>query len=339
MSSENLLGATIIGALTFYVLLGGADYGGGIWDLFSTGPRAQQQRDTIARAITPVWEVNHVWLVLVIVLLWTGFPPAFAAITTALHIPVLLLLFGVVFRGVSFTFREYDTRNIKVRRMWGLGFSIASLITPFVLGVIVGAITQGGVIIEEGTSIQGFVRPWLSPFPLLVGGFAVALFAYLAATYLTIEASAPELKEDFRKRALVAGVGVAAFALLTFLVSMKEAPEVYSALLGRPWSPFEQGITAIAAITAFWGLFRRRFYFARFAVAAQTALILWGWALAQYPFVVRPRLTLSSSAAPAVVERSLLIACVVGALVLFPSIAYLYRVFKEPAVIHEEVTH
>jgi cytochrome d ubiquinol oxidase subunit II len=339
MRFEILLGVVIIGALTFYALLGGADYGGGIWDLFSVGPRGQQQRDTISRAITPVWEANHVWLILIIVLLWTGLPPAFTAVTTALHIPVLLVLFGVIFRGVCFTFRNYDTRGMKVQRMWGYVFSIASLITPFLLGVIVGAITKGDVIIEGGTSALGFVRPWFSPFPLVVGGFAVALFAYLAAAYLTVEAGTPELQDDFRKRAILAGVAVAAFALLTYLVAMKEAPEVCAALIERPWSLFEQSFTAIASLTAFWSLYRRKFYLARFAVAAQTALILWGWALAQYPFVVQPRLTLSNCAAPAVVEKSLLIACAAGALILFPSIAYMYRVFKEPAMIHDEVTH
>ncbi len=207
------------------------------------------------------------------------------------------------------------------------------------LGVIVGAITHGRIIISDGTSVYGFVATWLSPFPLAVGCFAVALFAYLAAAYLTVEASTPELKEDFRKRALFAGLAVAGFALLTFLVSVDQAPEIRRALLDRPWSLFEQSFTAIASITAFWSLLRRHFQVARIAVAAQTSLILWGWALAQYPFIVRPALTLSNCAAPAAVEKSLLIACIAGALILFPSMGYLYKVFKEPAVIHEEVSH
>jgi cytochrome d ubiquinol oxidase subunit II len=208
-----------------------------------------------------------------------------------------------------------------------------------VLGVIVGGITHGRIIIENGTSLHGFVATWLSPFPLVVGGFAVALFAYLAAVYLTVEARTAELKEDFRRRAIVSGVAVAGFALLTFLVSIYEAPAIRHALLGEPWSWLEQGFTAIASATGFWALLRRRFYAARIAVAAQASLILWGWALAQYPFLVRPRLTLTNSAAPIVVEQSLLIACMAGVIVLFPSMAYLYKVFKDPSVLHEDVSH
>jgi len=339
MSPEVLVAAVIIGSLTFYALLGGADYGGGIWDLFSSGPRAQTQRDTIARAITPVWEVNHIWLVLVIVLLWTGFPPAFAAITTALHIPLLILLFGIIFRGVSFTLRNYDTQNLQLQKMWGLVFSVASIIAPLVLGIVVGAITHGGIVMVEGASANGYMTPWLSPFPLVVGGFAVALFAYLAAVYLTVEAAEKELKEDFRRRAIISGIFVALFAVLTFLVSIRQAPEVKNALLDHPWSWGEQGFTALASILSFWCLLRRRFVMARFAAAAQVSLILWGWALAQYPFLVRPQLTLSNSAAPPTVEKTLLGACIAGAMILLPSIRYLYKVFKEPAVIHSEISH
>jgi len=339
MRYELILGLVIIGALTFYALLGGADYGSGLWDLLSSGERAERQRATIVRAITPVWEVNHIWLILVIVVLWTGFPTAFSAITTALHIPVLILLFGVIFRGVSFTFRNYDTGDARLQKWWGYVFSIASIITPFMLGVIVGAVTHGRIVIVDGTSLRGFIETWLSPFPLVVGFFAVALFAYLAAVYLCIEAQDTDLTEDFRRRAIISGFAVAGCALLTFLVSVHQAPDIMSALIGKPWSWLEQSFTAIASIAAFWFLLRRRFYAARVAAAAQVTLILWGWAVAQYPFLVRPRITLINSAAPAVVEKSLLVACAAGALILFPSMVYLYRVFKEPGVIHEKVSH
>ena len=340
MQPELLLGIVIIASLTFYVLLAGADYGGGIWDLLSSGERAQQQRDVIARAITPVWEVNHVWLILVIVLLWTGFPPAFAAITTALHIPLFALLLGIIFRGVSFTFRNSDARSARIQRMWGFVFSIASIIAPFVLGIVVGGVTHGSVIISNGTSADGFLKTWFSPFPLVVGGFAVSLFAYLAAVYLTVEASTQDLREGFRRRAIYAGVAVALLALATFLVSITQAEEVKDALLKRPWSWVEQTFTAIASVTAFWSLWQRRFLLARVAVAMQVSLILWGWALAQYPFLVRPLLTIQNSAAPPVVLKSLLLACLAGAIVLFPSIRYLFKVFKSaPGRMNEEPLH
>src|SRR5882672_2731226 len=146
----------MIAALILYALLGGADYGGGVWDLFAFGKRAPQQRALIAKAIGPVWEANHVWLILVIVILFTAFPPAFAAISTALHIPLTLLLLGIVLRGTTFTFRSYD-----VQRRCSLVFSIASVITPILLGITLGAISSGTIRVETGHVVSGFFSSWL----------------------------------------------------------------------------------------------------------------------------------------------------------------------------------
>jgi cytochrome d ubiquinol oxidase subunit II len=165
------------------------------------------------------------------------------------------------------------------------------------------------------------------------------LFAYLAAAYLTMEAEEEDVKEDFRRRAIIAGIAVAVFALLTFLVSFNQATEVKDALLNRPWSWLEQAVTAVVSITAFWSLLRRKFATARLAVAAQVSLILWCWAVAQYPFLVRPGITLTNGAAPPIVEKSLLFACAAGALILFPSMSYLYKVFKATPVIHADPMH
>ena len=141
----------MIASLVLYALLGGADYGGGVWDLFAFGSRAREQRKLIADAISPVWEANHVWLILVIVILFTAFPPAFAAIATALHIPITLLLIGIVLRGTAFTFRTYDIQRDDVQRRWSIMFSIASIITPILLGTTLGAIASGTVRVENGS--------------------------------------------------------------------------------------------------------------------------------------------------------------------------------------------
>ena len=175
----------MIASLVLYALLGGADYGGGVWDLFAFGSRARGQRKLIAEAISPVWEANHVWLILVIVILFTAFPPAFAAIATALHIPITLLLIGIVLRGTAFTFRTYDIQRDDVQRRWSLVFSTASIITPILLGTILGAIASGTITVEDGAVTSGFFNSWLAPFPIAVGFFALALFAFLAAVYLT----------------------------------------------------------------------------------------------------------------------------------------------------------
>ena len=158
MPLETIIAGVMIASLVLYALLGGADYGGGVWDLFAFGRRAREQRALIAEAISPVWEANHVWLILVIVILFTAFPPAFAAIATALHIPITLLLIGIVLRGTAFTFRTYDVQRDDVQRRWSLLFSIASIITPILLGTILGAIASGTIRVENGAVTSGFVQ-------------------------------------------------------------------------------------------------------------------------------------------------------------------------------------
>ena len=330
-SLEVILAGVMLLALTFYALLGGADFGGGVWDLLARGPRAQARRTLIADAIGPIWEANHVWLILVIVILFTAFPPAFAVIATALHIPLTLMLIGIVLRGTAFTFRTYDAQTDNVQRRWGRVFAIASVFTPVMLGICVGAIASGRIVVENGVVMTGFVRPWLAPFPIAVGGFALALFAFLAAVYLTVEANEPALRDDFRRSALLAAVVVGAMALLVFLLSETGAPRIRAGLSASPWAwPLQIG-TGLAATGAIWALWTRRFYLARALAATQVALILWGWGAAQFPYLVEPSISIQDAAAPEVTLRLLLIALAVGALLLFPSFYLLFRVFKGEA--------
>ncbi|MGH7962175.1 MAG: cytochrome d ubiquinol oxidase subunit II [Candidatus Binatia bacterium] len=166
------------------------------------GPWAREQRRLIETAIGPVWEANHVWLIFMIVLLFTACPPAFAALSTALPIPLALMLLGVVLCGTSFTFRHYDRQDDTVQRRWGRLFAISSVFTPVMLGICIGAIATGGIHVHDGVVTSGFLRLWLGLFPFAVGLFALALFAFLAAVYLTVEAGEEALREDFRHRAL-----------------------------------------------------------------------------------------------------------------------------------------
>jgi cytochrome d ubiquinol oxidase subunit II len=328
LSLETIIAGAIIVSLTFYALLGGADYGGGVWDLFARGRRGAAQRALIAEAIGPVWEANHVWLILVIVVLFTGFPTAFAAISTALHIPLTLLLIGIVLRGSAFTFRTYDAQHDGVQRRWSYIFSIASIITPVLLGVTLGAIASGTIRFENGLLRSGFIASWLAPFPFAVGFFALALFAYLAAVYLTLETDDARLQEDFRLRAIAAGVAVGLLALVVFLLSKDGAPSVRAGLTASAWALPLHIATASCATGAFYALWARRYRLARACVAGQAALIIWGWALAQYPYLVEPNITIQSAAAPRLTLCLLLGALAGGALILFPSLYYLFRVFK-----------
>jgi cytochrome d ubiquinol oxidase subunit II len=332
-AAPNLLAAVLAGAilvsLTAYVLFGGADFGGGVWDLLASGPRRKAQRTLIADAIAPIWEANHVWLILVVVLLFTCFPSAFAQISIVLHIPLSLMLVGIVLRGSAFTFRSYDSQQDDVQRRWGRVFSSASVITPILLGIVVGAVASGAVGRPRGSSfLDIYVRSWLQPFPLAVGLLTLVLFAFLAAVYLTVEADNPALRDDFRARALAAGIAAFGAALLALLLARRDAPLVWQYLLGSGWAALLHLVTAAAALTALGALWQRRWRLARAAAALQVTCIVWGWGLSQYPYVLPPDLTYQSAAAPAVTLELVLGALALGVVVLIPSLNYLYRVFK-----------
>jgi cytochrome bd ubiquinol oxidase subunit II len=319
------LSLVLLLSLTAYALLGGADYGGGVWDLLATGRAAERQRATIAHAIGPVWEANHVWLIVAIVVLFTGFPRAFAAVSTYLHVPLLLVLAGIVFRGSAFVFRAYGPDDPRHERFWGRVFAIASSATPVFLGVVVGAITEGRLPERpDGAFTQIFVAPWLTPFSLAVGAFALALFAYLAAVYLTLEAGDDDVRAAFRARALISSLVVGILAATVLLLAIAD---VRRALTTSAWALPLHVATAACAVATFALLWVERYHAARVTAAAQVVFVLWGWAAAQYPYAIRPHLTVAAASAPANVQVLLLQVLGVGALFLVPSLLYLFGIF------------
>jgi cytochrome d ubiquinol oxidase subunit II len=328
MPLELWVAGVLMAGLNLYALGAGADFGGGVWDMFASGPRQRAQRDTIVHAIGPIWEANHVWLILVIVVLFVAFPVAFAAVGTALHIPLTVMLIGIVLRGSAFAFRSYGGEDDAMQRRWGRTFAMASVVTPVMLGVCAGTVASGAIRVRDGRVTTGFVSSWLAPFPFAIGFFTLALFAFLAAVYLTLETDDPELRNDFRRRALLAAVAVGVMALVSFILSGSGAPSIRRGLAQEWWSlPFQAttGLVAVGAIATLWA---RRFALARVLAMTQVTLILWGWGLAQFPFLIEPDLTFESAAAPASVLRPLLAALAAGAVVLGPSLAYLFRLFK-----------
>ncbi len=358
MSPADLLAAVILFALVTYALLGGADFGGGVWDLLASGPRKKAQRELIEHAIGPIWEANHVWLILAVVVLFSAFPSAFAAVSITLFAPLVLLLAGIVLRGAAFTFRAYDDRGDRVQERWGLVFSASSVLAPLLLGVTVGALASGRL--RVGDDLAPASGPWaaLSPFTVATGLLACALFAFLAATYLAVEADdasrprpegaprrrqredrsaaqeaserelAAALREDFRRRAFVAAVAVGVLAAATAALSYRGAPLVFRGLTSKPWSIALHLATGVAAVLALFALARHRLRLARLAAAAQVALIVLGWGAAQYPWMVAPDVTIASASGPRTVQVALLWALAAGAVTLVPSLFLLFRVFK-----------
>ena len=325
MTAPELLAAAILAALVLYALAGGADFGGGIWDLLAAGPRKRDQRALIEHALGPIWEANHVWLILAVVLLFTGFPAAFAAVSIALFVPLTLLLFGIVLRGAAFTFRTYDEPRDRVQARWGFLFSASSAVAPFLLGVVVGAVASGRL--HDATNGAPDLWAWLSPFPLAVGAFAAALFAFLAAAYLAVEAEGA-LRDDFRRRAMGAGVAVFACAAVAGALSWREAPVVFAGLTARGFTVPLHLATGAAAVTAFAALWRGAVRLGRAAAAAQVVLIVVGWGASQHPYLVVPDLTIAGAAASPATLVPVLWAVAAGAVLLFPALFLLFRVFK-----------
>lgn len=319
-------------ALNAYVLMGGADLGSGVWDLIATGPRRAEQRELIAAAIGPIWEANHVWLVIVVVMCFTAFPPAFALLTTMLHIPLALMLIGIVLRGSAFVFRSYGGGKGAARARWGRMFAIASVATPALLGTVIGAVATGAVSAAQaqlgaGSFVAVFVVPWLAPFPITVGALALALFAQLAATYLTLATDDAALRDDFRRRALASTAVAVALAAIAAALAPARLWFVQPGILSRPEAWLWVAITGLAALVATGALWRRRYSLARVAACTEVSLILWGWAVVQYPYLVPATITIRSAAAPHVTLEALVWAIAIGAVLLIPSLGYLLRTF------------
>jgi cytochrome d ubiquinol oxidase subunit II len=319
-----------------YALTGGADFGAGLWTLWGHDARASRRRRLIDHAIAPIWEAHHVWLILVVTILFTAFPRAFAMISTSLHLPLTALLIGIVLRGSAFVFRndelvagrEEDRRS----RFWGRLFASSSMLAPMMLGTIIGAIASGRIVPPSSDFYESYVATWLAPFPLFVGLFALALFGYLAALYLIFETGDCDLQDDFRKRALAAWFVVAGLGIGILLLSRRAAPEIYGELIRTPWGHVTLVLSAAAGLGGLLTLWLRRYGLARLCAGALVTIILFGWALSQYPYAVVPTLLLADAAAPPATLRLLLWSLVAGGLLLFPSLAYLYSLFKRHAL-------
>ena len=201
MSEPEIVAGILLLALTAYAVLAGADFGGGVWDLLASGPRARDQRRAVAEAMGPVWEANHVWLIFMIVGLFTAFPSAFARLSLDLYVPFTIALIGIVLRGAAFAFRAHGREAAGDASAWGLAFGAGSIVAPFSLAIGLAAVASASA------------DRWATPFGVLLGVFAVSLCAYLAATYLTVEAEGTALESDFRRRAIASGLASGVLAL------------------------------------------------------------------------------------------------------------------------------
>ena len=326
----DLAALAALGGIVAYALLGGADFGGGVWDLLATGERRKQQRLAIERAMGPVWEANHVWLIFVIVLLFTCFPRGYAALGMALFVPFHLALLGIVLRGASFIFRSHQSRQKDAAAetsAWGIVFGIASIISPVLMGTAFGVVTQGRVGLgPDGEALALHPATWLSRYAIANGLLALSSCAYLAAVYLTNETTGA-LRDDFRKRAIGSGTTTAILAALVLLLAWREASWFFGRLLSLRTLPLVAGGLVCFAASR-WSVFRRRYWLSRLFAAGEIMLLLLGWAVAQYPYLAYPDMRLDELAAPTATVRFFVLSLPVGGLFVVPSLWWLMGVFK-----------
>jgi cytochrome d ubiquinol oxidase subunit II len=315
--------AVLIVVSTAYAVLAGADFGGGIWDLLAGSARhGAEPRRRIDRSIAPVWESNHVWLVIALVVLWTGFPGAFAAIFTTLFVPLSVAALGIVLRGAGFAFRG-EVRTVRWQAVYGGVFALASLLTPFFLGTAVGSVVTGRV---RGTSGDP-VESWVNPTSLLTGALFVVVSAYLAAVYLAVDsdrAGEAELRRYFTRRALGAGLVSGVLAGVTMAVLRTSAAGVFRELTGGRGLALVV-ISVLAGVAVLVLLILDRTRLVRPLAVLAVAAVVWGWAVAQYPYLLPPRLTIADAAAPGATEATELVVVAIIVVLVVPSFVLLFR--------------
>jgi len=328
-------------ALVLYAVFGGADFGAGVWQFNLAFRMPREEQRFCDRAMGPIWETNHVWLIFVLVLLFSAFPPAFAALSRALWLPLLLALVGIVFRGCGFAFRHYADGAEDVQRRWGVVFALSSTLTPFFLGASAGAVASGQLqVTADGGFVGSYFTGWISYLSIYTGFFAVGVCAYLAAVFLCRDAvreENPALVAIWRRRALGMGVTAGTLAFAGLMVVAVDAPLLWDSLRGGA-----AGLVALSVasgLASIGALYWRRFTVASVGASTTVAAVVGAWALGQYPAIVPPAITVPGAAAPDNVLWIFIIAAGVGSVLLLPSLALLFWVFKGSVVDRAEPGH
>jgi len=332
MPFDVILAGALGASILLFALAGGADFGAGFWSLLARrGERATEQQQLIERSIGPLWEANELWIVVSAVILWSAFTPAFAAYGTALFVPFVLAIAGVLLRGAFLAFRiEAQEEAPRAYRFFGEIFGSMSIVTPFFLGTAAGAIASGRLRLNENElPVDGYFQPWLGPFPIIVGVLGVVTCTYLSAIYLTIDAADNEpLQEDFRLRGIISGVALGVLGVAAIPITRLNAPHMWEGLApGKPASVL-MIVAAAFVVASVVLLFLRRYWFARAAAILQVVSVFCAWAVAQYPYLLVPDITIQDAASPRSVLVAMSILIIAYVVVLGPALYLLFRLFK-----------
>jgi len=334
VSSADAVAAVLWFGVTLYAVFGGADFGSGFWALVAGGSeRGRRARALIDWAIGPVWEANHVWLIFMLVTLWTAFPEAFGSVMSTLFIPLSLAALGIVLRGAGFAFHRVAARS-SARRLAEAAFAISSVLTPFFMGTVVGAVASGRVPVGNAQGDQ--ITSWANPVSLVLGALFVAAGAYLAAVFLVSDARRfgdLELVGYFTTRALAAALVAGGLALAGILVLRDDARYLYDGLTseGLPLVLISFAC-GLAALILLWRRARRG---VRPLGVAAVVAVIWGWASAQYPYLLPQTLTIEEGAGASETLTAVLVVFGIAVVVVVPALALLFTL-DQRSVLEEE---
>jgi cytochrome d ubiquinol oxidase subunit II len=324
MSKADAVAAILVAGAALYAVFAGADFGAGVWQLLASrdpdGDRRERIELRVASSLGPVWEANHVWLIFVLVVLWTGFPDAFGPIMETLYVPLALAALGIVLRGSGFAFGHVIEGELG-RRSRAV-FALSSLITPFFLGTVVGAIAAGEV--DPGRSGDAF--GWIGPLPILIGVLFVATCSYVASVFLLDDcrrAGDEQLAGYFTGRAIGSGVVAGALAAAGLVVLRLDARYVFDGLIDEGL-PFLIASLALGSLTLA-GLLRGWRRALRPLAIGAVLTVIAGWAVAQYPYLLPETLTVDQGAGVESTLTATVIVFVVALCVVGPSLGLLYR--------------
>ncbi len=323
-------------SLILYVLLGGADFGAGVIQLFSTTPKAEK---VIGKAIGPIWEANHMWLIIAVVIAFMGFPVIYSTISTALHIPIFVLLIGIIIRGTAYAFKHYDAiQDQATQLIYHRMFVWSSALASIFLGITFAAMALGKIDPEASNFYDGYIAPWFNFFSLSVGLLSLSIFAFLAAVYLIGENDDEAVKSFFIRKAWRWLIAAVIFGGITFIAAAVDGLDMFGLFLASPIAMLSAGLAMGTLPLLFLSIYRGLVVWSRLLAGMQVVLIVGVWILLQYPNAIvlanDQAITLWDSKAPDATLSVLGWALLLGSLIILPSLGYLYKVFKLPQAAH-----
>ncbi len=319
-------------SILLYLLMGGADFGAGILELFTSRKNRRKTRKTLYQAIGPIWEANHMWLIIAIVILFVGFPGIYATMSVYLHIPLTVMLIGIIARGTAFTFRHYDAVVDEMQYVYNKIFVYSSFITPLFLGIIAASAVSGQINTNATSFAEAYIFSWLNLFSVAVGFFTTSICAYLAAIYLIGETKlVPEERQRFIVKARSANIAALVSGVLVFIAAEIENVPVKDWVFGNL-----PGILAIALATAslilMWYLINKgRSVVIRVLAGFQVAMILFATTYIHYPNIVvldNGYLSLIEHQGHDKTIQALGWALLLGSIFILPALFYLIYSFK-----------